>query len=44
MVNMKKEADKCVLLCSNCHVEIHEEIYEFGFSKFIEEYKNRRLE
>lgn len=38
---MKREVDKCLLLCSNCHVEIHEEIDNFGFSKFIEEYKNK---
>lgn len=41
---MKKEVDKCILLCANCHIEIHEEIDNFGFSKFVEEYKNRRLE
>lgn len=23
---LKKEVDKCVLLCSNCHIETHEEI------------------
>lgn len=23
---LKKEADKCILLCSNCHIEVHEEI------------------
>lgn len=21
---LKKEVDKCVLLCSNCHIELHE--------------------
>lgn len=24
----KKEVDKCMLLCKNCHAEIHHEIYE----------------
>ena len=23
---LKKEADKCILVCSNCHSEIHEGI------------------
>ncbi len=23
---LKKEVDKCILVCSNCHVEIHEEL------------------
>ena len=25
---LKKEVDKCILVCSNCHSEIHEEIRE----------------
>lgn len=25
---LKKEADKCILVCSNCHKEIHEELNE----------------
>lgn len=29
---MKLEVDKCILVCSNCHAEIHEEIRNFGFS------------
>lgn len=33
---MKREVDKCVLLCSNCHVETHEEIDKYGFSVFID--------
>lgn len=36
---MKLEVDKCVLLCSNCHIEIHEEIDINGYSKFIDKYK-----
>jgi len=35
---MKREVDKCVLLCSNCHVETHEEIDKYGFSVFINNY------
>ena len=23
---LKKEVDKCVLVCANCHIEIHEEL------------------
>lgn len=35
---LKKEADKCILLCSNCHIEEHycktcEEAFELGRSK-----------
>lgn len=30
-----KELDKCVLVCSNCHSEIHDEICEKGFSSMI---------
>lgn len=25
---MKKEADKCILVCANCHREIHDKIYQ----------------
>jgi hypothetical protein len=25
--NLKKEADKCDLLCSNCHLEVHHELH-----------------
>lgn len=32
--DLKKEVDKCILLCSNCHAEIHEELYNKGFSQF----------
>lgn len=25
---LKKEVDKCILVCSNCHIEIHEEMFD----------------
>lgn len=33
---VKKELDKCVLVCSNCHREIHEQIYLDKVKKMIE--------
>lgn len=32
---LKNEVDKCILVCSNCHGEIHEEIDINGFSDII---------
>lgn len=32
---LKKEVDKCVLVCSNCHIEIHEEIQNKGYSDIV---------
>ena len=32
---LKKEVDKCVLLCSNCHIEVHQEIKNIGYSEII---------
>jgi DNA-binding CsgD family transcriptional regulator len=32
---MKNEVDKCILVCSNCHIEIHEEIRNNGYSEII---------
>lgn len=32
---MKKEVDKCILVCSNCHGEIHEEIDKNGHSDIV---------
>ena len=32
---IKKELNKCILVCSNCHKEIHDEIYKFGYSEKI---------
>lgn len=34
ITKLKEEADKCILLCSNCHAEIHQELYEQGYSQF----------
>ena len=31
---LKREVDKCILLCSNCHAEIHQELYEQGYNQF----------
>ena len=30
MNTLKSEVDKCILVCSNCHAEIHQELYEQG--------------
>ena len=30
-----KELEKCILVCSNCHCEIHDELYENGYSNII---------
>ena len=45
---LKKEVDKCILVCSNCHKEIHSEINEKKLlekreieTKNIEEYKKK---
>lgn len=32
---LKKEVDKCVLLCSNCHIEVHEELKNIGYSEIL---------
>lgn len=31
----KIEIEKCILVCKNCHYEIHEEIFMFGFSEIV---------
>ena len=36
---LKKEADKCQLLCRNCHGEIHDKEYEEVREKTIKEWK-----
>jgi predicted transcriptional regulator/transcription elongation factor Elf1 len=38
---LKKEVDKCILVCSNCHAEIHEEINQFGESKIVNKVLNK---
>ena len=30
---LKSEVDKCILLCSNCHAEVHQELYDKGLLK-----------
>ena len=32
--DLRSEIKKCVLLCSNCHAEVHDELYAQGFSQF----------
>lgn len=34
MEKQKAEVDKCILLCSNCHAEVHQELYEQGLVQF----------
>lgn len=36
---LKKEVDKCIMVCANCHIEIHDEIREFGYSEKIKNIK-----
>lgn len=31
---LKEEVDKCILLCSNCHAEIHQELFDQGYNQF----------
>ena len=30
---MKKEIDKCVLLCANCHMEVHDGITQLPIKR-----------
>ena len=32
---MKNEVDKCILVCRNCHGEIHEELELKGYSDIV---------
>ena len=40
---LKKEVDKCILVCSNCHIEIHEEIKNNGYSEIVNNLQKRSL-
>lgn len=31
---LKEECDKCILLCSNCHAELHQALSDEGYSQF----------
>lgn len=31
------EVEKCILVCANCHIEIHEQIRKTGFSEMVDE-------
>lgn len=35
---IKPELDKCILVCSNCHAEIHDEIDNLGTSSILNDY------
>jgi hypothetical protein len=35
---LKKEADKCILVCENCHKEIHQKELDEKYRKIQEEY------
>ena len=37
---LKKEVDKCILVCLNCHIEIHEEIKNNGYSEIVNKLNN----
>ncbi|MCX6712991.1 MAG: hypothetical protein NTY66_02160 [Candidatus Vogelbacteria bacterium] len=41
---IKKELEKCVLLCSNCHAIIHSSKDDKEFIKEAEQYRGRKLE
>ncbi len=33
---VRKEADKCILLCANCHAEVHDGITQLPSEKAVE--------
>lgn len=37
IASLKAEVDKCILVCSNCHAEIHDELIKQGYSQFNSE-------
>lgn len=34
MDSLRQEVNKCILVCSNCHAEIHDELFNQGYSQF----------
>ena len=34
MSELREEVSKCILLCSNCHAEVHDELFQQGYSQF----------
>lgn len=34
---LREEIKKCDLLCSNCHAEVHQELFEQGYVQFAPE-------
>lgn len=34
MATLIAETDKCILLCSNCHAEEHQKLFDLGYSQF----------
>ncbi len=36
---LKVEVDKCIMVCANCHIEIHDEIRNFGYSEKVNNIK-----
>jgi DNA-binding CsgD family transcriptional regulator len=41
---IRKELDKCVLVCRNCHGEIHEEINLKGHSSIVNKIINKKMD
>lgn len=37
MESLKEEVDKCILVCSNCHAEIHDELIAQGYEELDNE-------
>lgn len=41
---LKKEADKCILVCENCHREIHQKELDKKYRKIEEKYVANLIE